>query len=78
MPKKFGQKIKLNCGNIRTKIRRNLTAIVWNDIWIVHIMTKCILHHWRVISVVSMKSCETGHRGRTITGTRDMWTNLTV
>jgi len=44
--KYFGQKIKLKWDDISTKMRHNMTAIVWNDKWNVHTQRqKCILHH---------------------------------
>jgi hypothetical protein len=40
VPKNSGQKIKPKWGDIRAKMRHNLTAIAWNDKWNVHILTK--------------------------------------
>ena len=39
MPKYFGHKTKLKGGDLKTRVKGNLTAIVWNGKWNLNILT---------------------------------------
>jgi hypothetical protein len=48
-----GHNMTLKRGALKTKVKGNLTAIVWKDKQNVHILTY-ILHYYSIISVMSM------------------------
>jgi hypothetical protein len=48
MPRDFGKKLKFKLGDVKIRVRGDLTAVVWNDKQNVHMLTN--VHHPRVYS----------------------------
>ena len=69
--------MKLKRGDLNIDMEGNLTAKVGKNRWSVNTQT-CTIHHWRVISVISMEQLWKRPWYKTIIGTWDMWANLTA
>jgi hypothetical protein len=56
MPQEFRKTTKLTQGDIRTRVRGHLTAMIWKDKRHVNMLTTGTTHQQRAIFVMSMET----------------------